>query len=424
MAKIGIDFGTTVSKVAYVDDKGEARAIEIDGSVKIPTVVFYREGQNEPMAVGQRAYNQYQIARQFPQNCLWIAKDLKRNLSRHGRPTPNPDITYVKAICDFFKYIKRNVELRVFNQEEVTDVCITYPVVFDHTKKELLTQAATMAGFKKVVMLKEPLAAAMGYVNYIQERKDSFFKEEEGNILIFDFGGGTLDLSFVEERYSGFLCSIQPCGDDNCGGENIDRQIYQEWDKLCLSERGHHICNDAAAIDITFLKTDCKDNKELLSDHFRDDINIPLRLDVMAGSEFLEMEVSREQWESFIAPTMEKALSLLRQMQQRIIENKSKIDHVVLIGGSSNISYVSKMIENELGIKPELIETQDVAVANGAALFIKHGVMPIKSYCHICGNELNSTIEICKECNTKNIFYDIRCEELKKKRKSKDGYYR
>ena len=251
MAKIGIDFGTTVSKVAYVDDKGEARAIAIDGSVKIPTVVYYREGQNEPMAVGQRAYNQYQIARQFPQNCLWIAKDLKRNLSRHGRPTPNPD---------------------------------TYPVVFDHTKKELLTQAATMAGFKKVVMLKEPLAAAMGYVNYIQKRKDSFFKEEEGNILIFDFGGGTLDLSFVEERYSGFLCSIQPCGDDNCGGENIDRQIYQEWDKLCLSERGHHICNDETAIDITFLKTDCKDNKELLSDHFRDDINIPLRLDVMAGN--------------------------------------------------------------------------------------------------------------------------------------------
>ena len=59
MAKIGIDFGTTVSKVAYVDDKGEARAIAIDGSVKIPTVVYYREGQNEPMAVGQRAYNQY-----------------------------------------------------------------------------------------------------------------------------------------------------------------------------------------------------------------------------------------------------------------------------------------------------------------------------------------------------------------------------
>lgn len=412
MAKIGIDFGTTVSKVAYVDDKGEARAIAIDGSVKIPTVVYYREGQNEPMAVGQRAYNQYQIARQFPQNCLWIAKDLKRNLSRHGRPTPNPDITYVKAICDFFKYIKRNVELRVFNQEEVTDVCITYPVVFDHTKKELLTQAAAMAGFKKVVMLKEPLAAAMGYVNYIQKRKDSFFKEEEGNILIFDFGGGTLDLSFVEERYSDFLCSIQPCGDDNCGGENIDRQIYQEWDKLCLSERGHHICNDETAIDITFLKTDCKDNKELLSDHFRDDINIPLRLDVMAGSEFLGMEVTRDKWEELINPTMEKASTLLRQMKQRIIDNKVNVNKIVLIGGSSNISRVKTLIENEFMITPEFIETQDVAVANGAALFVEYGVMPIKCYCERDGRELNSTIKFCPDCGTPNHFYDIRCEEM------------
>lgn len=412
MAKIGIDFGTTVSKVAYVDDNGEARAIAIDGSVKIPTVVYYREGQNEPMAVGQRAYNQYQIARQFPQNCLWIAKDLKRNLSRHGRPTPNPDITYVKAICDFFKYIKRNVELRVFNQEEVTDVCITYPVVFDHTKKELLTQAATMAGFKKVVMLKEPLAAAMGYVNYIQKRKDSFFKEEEGNILIFDFGGGTLDLSFVEERYSGFLCSIQPCGDDNCGGENIDRQIYQEWDKLCLSERGHHICNDETAIDITFLKTDCKDNKELLSDHFRDDINIPLRLDVMAGSEFLGMEVTRDKWEELINPTMEKVSTLLRQMKQRIIDNKVNVNKVVLIGGSSNISRVKTLIENEFMITPEFIETQDVAVANGAALFVEYGVMPIKCYCERDGRVLDSTIKFCPDCGTPNHFYDIRCEEM------------
>lgn len=412
MAKIGIDFGTTVSKVAYVDDKGEARAIAIDGSVKIPTVVYYREGQNEPMAVGQRAYNQYQIARQFPQNCLWIAKDLKRNLSRHGRPTPNPDITYVKAICDFFKYIKRNVELRVFNQEKVTDVCITYPVVFDHTKKELLTQAAAMAGFKKVVMLKEPLAAAMGYVNYIQKRKDSFFKEEEGNILIFDFGGGTLDLSFVEERYSGFLCSIQPCGDDNCGGENIDRQIYQEWDKLCLSERGHHICNDETAIDITFLKTDCKDNKELLSDHFRDDINIPLRLDVMAGNEFLGMEVTRDKWEALINPTMEKASNLLRQMKQRIIDNKVNVNKVVLIGGSSNISRVKTLIENEFMITPEFIETQDVAVANGAALFVEYGVMPIKCYCERDGRVLDSTIKFCPDCGTPNHFYDIRCEEM------------
>ena len=417
MAKIGIDFGTTVSKVAYVDAHGEARPIRIDGSENIPTLLYYREGHNEPMTVGKSAYNQYKYVRQFQQKCLWIAKDLKRNLSRHGRPIPDPDITYVKAVCDFFRYIKKDVELHVFNQEEVTDVCITYPVVFDQTKKELLTEAATMAGFKNVVMLKEPLAAAMGYINYNQKRKEYFFKEEEGNILIFDFGGGTLDLSLVEERYSGFLCSIQPCGDDNCGGENIDREIYQAWDKYCLKEKGHHICNDENVIDIVCLKVDCKENKEILSNGFRDGMNSPIEIGCIAGEEMLQMEVTREQWEAFINPTMERALSLLRQMHQRIIMNSKKIDHVVLIGGSSNISYVSTMIENELGIKPEFIETQDVAVANGAALFIEHGVMPIKSYCHICGNELNSTIEICKECNTKNVFYDIRCEELKKKTK-------
>lgn len=149
-----------------------------------------------------------------------------------------------------------------------------------------------------------------------------------------------------------------------------------------------------------------------MSDHFRDDINIPLRLDVMAGNEFLGMEVTRDKWEELINPTMEKASTLLRQMKQRIIDNKVNVNKVVLIGGSSNISRVKTLIENEFMITPEFIETQDVAVANGAALFVEYGVMPIKCYCERDGRELNSTIKFCPDCGTPNHFYDIRCEEM------------
>lgn len=433
MAKIGIDFGTTVTKVAYIDAKGEARTIDFDGSVKIPSVLYYKKGTLTPQHIGQRAYNQYELAKRMPEVCLWIAKDLKRKLSKHGRPTPNPDLKYVDVISQFFKFIKETVENKVFHGEEVTDVCITYPAnnTFDETKKQLLKEAAKMSGFKKVVLLKEPFAAAMGYINYLQNRENYSSKDE--SILVYDFGGGTIDVTYVEIKQDGMFCPLTPCGNNECGGEDIDRQIYDAWDRLLFSEEGRHISSEDGSLDIPFLRKDCRDNKEALSDYFKDGVKSSYDLSNIVVDEFLEMKVSYEQWLSFIMPTIGKSLIVVEEMKNKVLQANKKIDAVVIIGGSSNITQVSNELEKALGITPTVVASKDVAVANGAALFIEHGIVPRKCFCMNCGHELTSKDKYCRHCTPKttleddkngwdakdlidghvvNIFYDQLCEEV------------
>ena len=430
MAKIGIDFGTTITKVAYIDTRGEARTIEIDGSVRIPSVLYYnyKKETSTPQHVGQRAYNQYELARRMPEVCLWIAKDLKRKLSRHGRPTPNPDLRYVDVISHFFKFIKETVENRVFHGEEVTDVCITYPAteMFDENKKQLLKEAARISGFKKIVLLKEPFAAAMGYINYLQNRENYINRDE--SILVYDFGGGTIDVSYVEVKQDGIFCPLAPCGDNECGGEDIDREIYNAWDRLVVEETGHHISSEEGALNIPFLKKDCRDNKEALSDYFKDRDEGSYSLNNIVGDEFLEMEVTYQQWLSFITPTIEKSLIKVEEMKNKVLEAGKKIDTVVIIGGSSNIPQVSQELKRVLGIKPTVVANKDVVVANGAALFIEHGIVPRKCFCINCGHEITSKDKYCNHCtpeenagwNAKdliaghvaNIFYDQLSEEV------------
>lgn len=107
-------------------------------------------------------------------------------------------------------------------------VCITYPVAFDAApdKKDILREAATLAGFKEVKLLMEPVAAAKGF----------FGKEQCQNtgVLIYDFGGGTFDLAFVKFDNNGNHLTYSIDGDPNCGGENIDHAIYEAWDNIVL----------------------------------------------------------------------------------------------------------------------------------------------------------------------------------------------
>lgn len=434
MAKIGIDFGTTITKVAYIDGNGEARTIDFDGSVRIPTVLFYRHGKDKPELVGQRAYNMYQSAKNHPELCSWIAKDLKRNLNSYGRPTPNPQLRYIDAVCDLFKYIKGYVESRVFDGKETVDeVCITYPAnpSFGETYKQLLRQAAQDAGFTRVILLKEPFAAAMGYINYLAKEANRTNAEE--SVLVYDFGGGTIDVSYVEIKRDGMFCPFDPCGDSNCGGEDIDRDIYNAWDKLMLKETGKHISQEEGMLNIPFLRTDCKENKEVLSEHFRGNERSIYTLSNFVEGELLEMNVSYEQWRSFIDPTIQTTIKVVEELMAVVRNADKRIDTILLIGGSSDLEQVKLELEKEYGLKPITMNRKDVAVANGAALFIEKGVVPVKCYCINCGKELNTTMKYCPYCtpktqeedknggwsddylmegHVKNYFYDKRCEEI------------
>lgn len=409
MAKIGIDFGTTYSTVAYKNPQtGLAEAIRINGSEKIPTMLYYSPEGGEPM-VGQEAYEIYNLCNdidnreEVEQHLAGIFSDLKRNMNKEER-LYLPDgrcLTYVQLIAEFFSFIKKEVESTTFHNERVTDVCITHPVNCPIYKKEILVEAAKNAGFDNVKLLMEPIAASMGFSNTTIRPNKS--------ILIYDFGGGTFDLAFVKYNMNEDHVVLPPMGDSNCGGENIDRLLYDAWNKMVLNGTGSSISGNANEVDVPFLKTTCKQEKEFLSNYFKKMSNWTLKACIRG--KFYTMQMTKDAWNNMLTPIIDKTISITQQMLQVIQQEHFDLNEVILIGGSSQIPLVSQRLSEILPVAPSKVADSDIAVAKGAALFINEGDIPVhKCFCRRDGSVLNTKIKKCPYCGTENYLYNYKFE--------------
>lgn len=409
MAKIGIDFGTTYSTVAYMNPQtGLAEAIRINGSEKIPTMLYYSPEGGEPM-VGQEAYEIYNLCNdidnreEVEQHLSGIFSDLKRNMDKDER-LYLPDgrcLTYVQLIAEFFSFIKKEVESTTFHNERVTDVCITHPVNCPIYKKEILVEAAKNAGFDNVKLLMEPIAASMGFSNTTIRSNQS--------ILIYDFGGGTFDLAFVKYNMNEDHVVLPPMGDPNCGGENIDRLLYDAWNKMVLSETGASITGSANDIDVPFLKTTCKQEKEFLSNYFKKMSNWTLKACIRG--KFYTMQMTKEAWNNMISPIIDRTISITQQMLQVIQQEHFDLNDVILIGGSSQIRLVSQRLSEILPVAPHKVADSDIAVAKGAALFVNEDDIQVhECFCRECRNKIDTKKRECPNCGKDNYLYNYKFE--------------
>lgn len=405
MARIGIDFGTSYTTVAHVRPDGIAEAIRIDGSEKIPTILYYPPDGGEPM-VGGAAFGMYEICcaledqEEIDRHMAGMFSGLKREMVPHANLYV-PDgraLSYSEMIGEFFRYIKQEVERTCFRDERVTDVCITYPVAFQEEtyKIEILKEAARLAGFVNVRVLMEPIAASMGFEQSYDYRGKS--------ILIYDFGGGTFDLAFVKFDATGDHITLPPMGEKNCGGENIDRILYDEWRKIAE-------CNVDGMLNAPFLKHVCMKNKEFLCNYFRRMPQWTLK-EKIAGR-MRSMSITRDQWNALISPVIDKTISLTAQMLNRIKSEGFTVDDVILIGGSSKIPLVSERLSEILPVAPRPVQDLDIAVAKGAAIFVNQGVIQEKKcYCRKDGTPMTTRAKFCRFCGTANFKYDYRFETM------------
>lgn len=409
MAKIGIDFGTTQSTISRINPRtGLAEAIRIRGKEKIPTMLYFPLDGGAPV-VGQEAFDIYNLCNQFDnpeeanRHLAYIFSNLKRDMNPEERLyLPNGEyISYAKMISIFFAYIKNEVEQTVFGNEEISDVCITHPVDFPEYKKSILLEAATTAGFTNVKLLMEPIAAAMGFENTTVCLNES--------ILIYDFGGGTFDLAFIKFDQNGDYITLPPLGYSDCGGEDIDRLLYDEWDKLVYKKDGRHITNEQGMIDYPFLKVVCMQEKEFLSSYLADHNSWTLKTSISHRS--YSMEMNRESWNNLISPIVDRTIALTRDMLQNIDEAHFSIDRTILIGGSSQIPLVTNKLKDILPNQPMRSPDLDIAVAKGAAIFINQEEVAEKQcFCRKCGKQLNTKIKFCTYCGTNNFRFDYRFE--------------
>lgn len=400
MAKIGIDFGTTNTTVSYVDNSGIVRTI-LGG--KIRSVLYYLEGDDDPM------YGKDALDYAKDVNPIGLVKDMKRLMASDAcEYVFDKKLTYPQLIGAFFRKIKNNAETDVFHGENIDEVCITHPVEFSPSKASILKEAAEIAGFKKVTTMHEPVAAAMGAMHSMQHKEGYVFHEE--NVLIFDFGGGTLDLAFVEFTRDRIHLPLPCMGDSHCGGENIDRALYDLFDQHLFSTAGKHITDRSGEIDRKFLTFFCERNKEILSKQLKSDK--PTRqfpIQGIAQGQSVRMAIDYPLWKSIISPTIDRAMELMDQMVSEVKRNNKIIHRVILIGGSSAIPDVRAVIKDRFNLDCYwLDEDRDYAVSNGAAIKAHYGDMPRKCYCINCGTELLSNMRKCNkpDCLHDNYFYD------------------
>jgi parallel beta-helix repeat protein len=357
---LGIDFGTTYSSMAWFNPQtGRAEVLRnSEGEEKTPSVVYY--GDKE-VVVGKVA--EYYV--EDPQACKRMLRAVKRDLAKQIQyAVGSRQVRPVEVAAKILRKLKQDAEEGHFRHavEEhfhrtVQRVVLTHPAVFDEVEKERLREAARLAGFAEVVLLEEPVAAALAYLA-------AGVGPVEQGILVYDLGGGTFDLTLVvpDEGPAGFRVALPPRG-LRIGGEDFDLAIYDDFDNF-VRQCGASLGKDG--LDLAFLKS-CQKYKENLS--VVEEPAAPLRWFWSEGREWISRSMTRRDFERLINAHVERTVALTRQLLREAHEKGLQAKHVLLIGGSSRIPLIQRRLKEELQTEPLVWEQRDIAVALGAAIY-------------------------------------------------------
>jgi len=380
---VGIDLGTTNSCVAWWKD-GHVEIIAGDqGKRTTPSYVAYAEEEEEPL-VGHGA--KYQ-ARFDPQNTLF---DAKRLIGRsYDDPTIQKDMKHWPFnVVDmdgkpFMEVMHRGIT-KSFAPEEVSkmvlqkmkqiaedyiggpvrDVVITCPAYFNNAQREATKRAGISAGLNVLRIINEPTAAAIAYG--LEKRPG------RKNVIVFDFGGGTFDVSLVTID-NGEFRAMSKDGDTHLGGEDLNNILVEFVADEFKKQKGKDIMKDLESLNeerrrvakssLYRLRHACEIAKCELS------ISTRAVVDFTYERENLNITISRARFEQLCMDTFRRCITILESLIEGAKMKKSDIDDVVLVGGSTRIPCVQRMVSEFFGGK-ELKRTvnPDEAVAYGAAI--------------------------------------------------------
>lgn len=282
---------------------------------------------------------------------------------------------------------------------EVTHAVITVPAYFNEKQKTATRKAAELAGLKVQRLLAEPTAAAISY------GADKMSADEDKNFLVYDFGGGTFDLSILVASGGNFIESGTG-GDRWLGGDDIDRLISE----YVITEAGK--ANDVDIHEIIEslpdrkkyefqgeFKIEVESAKKALSQAESATISIFDRLEDEDGNPIdIEVTLKREQFESMIRPLVQRTLDLIDELLEKTGFPIDAIDNILLVGGSSCIPLVRKMLCDKYG-KDKILSSEKpmLAIAEGAAI-LSHS-MGTESECPHCGQSVPIGTEECPHCH-------------------------
>jgi molecular chaperone DnaK len=356
-----IDLGTTNSVIAKCL-AGEVEIFKNPVGLKevLPSVVAFKKGR---VLVGDKAAEMWEKS---PNNVVGLFK----------RKMGTNESYFIQSTSEFLSpiqlsaYVLKELKNFIYNDDILNDIVITIPASFDTVQSNATKEAGKEAGFKEVLLLQEPVAASLAFVN-----KSGFNLEQEGVWVVYDLGGGTFDVALISIQ-DGEMQVIDHVGDNFMGGTDFDALIIEKIILPKLQEKG--VFED---IENQFKSSKGKHNKlyyELL--YKAEQTKIQLSSSMVVEFEFdieddnggiIEFyeDISVEEFNTVIEDTVTKSIDLIHELLNQNQLLPEQINSILMIGGSTYIPLVRRKIEIETKITPNYSVDPTTAVATGAAYY-------------------------------------------------------
>ena len=343
---IGIDLGTTNSCVAVLEG-GVAKVIpNAEGNRTTPSVVSFKNGEEK---VGD-------VAKREALTSTDVISSIKRKMGTKEKVKANSkEYTPEEISAKILMNLKKSAE--AYLGTEVNKAVITVPAYFNDAERQATKNAGKIAGLEVERIINEPTAAALAYGLDKQDKTQT--------ILVYDLGGGTFDVSILEIGDGVFEVKATS-GNNRLGGDDFDKLIMDYLISEFKKENGIDLSTDKLAMQR--LKEGAEKAKKDLSGVVSTQISLPFITQGANGPLHLEMTLSRAKFEDLIRDLGESTVKPVRDALKEAKLEKSDIDKVILVGGSTRIPCVQELVKRELGKEPSKEVNPDEVVAMGAAI--------------------------------------------------------
>ncbi len=366
---IGIDLGTTNSVVAVMEGDDPVVIPNPEGARTTPSVVaFTKSGER---LVGQVAKRQ---AVTNPENTIF---SIKRFMGRkYAEVSEEQKMVPYKVVEASNGDARVSVEGKVYSPpeisamilqkmkeaaeqhlgEKVTKAVITVPAYFNDSQRQATKDAGKIAGLEVLRIVNEPTAAALAY---------GLDKKKDETIAVYDFGGGTFDISVLEVG-EGVVEVKATNGDTHLGGDNLDQRVIDWIVAEFKKDQGIDLSRDKMALQR--LKEAAEKAKCELSTTLETEINLPFVTADASGPKHLSLKLTRAKLEQLVGDLLDKTMGPVRQCLKDAGVEPKDIDEVVLVGGSTRIPKVQQLVKDYFGKEPHKGVNPDEVVAVGAAI--------------------------------------------------------
>jgi len=368
---VGIDLGTTNSVVAAIEGGQPTVITNAEGFRTTPSIVAYTK--KEELLVGQLAKRQSVVN---AENTFFSVKRFigckADEVSEESKELPYKVIKdnngNIKIKCSSLNkdFSPEEISAQVIRKlitdakeylgQDVTKAVITVPAYFNDSQRQATVDAGKIAGIEVLRIINEPTAASLAY---------GLDKKQNETILVFDLGGGTFDVSVLEVG-DGIFEVLSTAGDTNLGGDDFDKALVRWLVEDFQAKEGTNLMKDIQALQR--LTEAAEKAKMELSNVEKTTINLPFITADKTGPKHIQQDLTREKFEILCKDLIDRCRIPVEKALKDAKLDKSGINEVVLVGGSTRIPAIQQLVESLTGKKPNKSVNPDEVVAIGAAI--------------------------------------------------------